>query len=216
MAAVVYCATSNPGKLREFAAIIAHYGQSRLTVAPVPGLASIPAPEETGHTFAENAALKALYYSRGVDGFVFADDSGLAVDALHGAPGIYSARYAGPGATDADNNALVVRNLQGVANRSARFVCAIAVARGGEVVAGFEDFVAGELIADARGPHGFGYDPLFFYPPFGGTFGETEPERKLLVSHRGKAMARMVEWLLAGPCASLQRTRTGSSGLPGA
>ena len=198
----VYCATTNPGKLREFGLIVAHYGGGRISVEPVPGLKAIEAPEETGTTFAANAALKACYYSRHVEGLVFADDSGLAVDALGGAPGIYSARYAGEGATDAANNALVLERLRGVEDRTARFVCAMAVARGGEFLAGFEDFVEGRLIGEARGPHGFGYDPLFYYEPFGGTFGETEPARKLLVSHRGKAMARMIEWLLARPAES--------------
>ncbi len=192
----IYCATTNPGKLREFGLIAAHYGGGRLEVESVPGLKQIEAPEETGATFAENAELKARFYSRFVDGLVFADDSGLAVDALGGAPGIYSARYAGEGATDALNNALVVRNLAGIADRRARFVCAIAVARGGEVVGVFEDFVEGEMVDEARGSYGFGYDPLFYYPPFGCTFGEAEPERKLLVSHRGKAMGRMIGWVV--------------------
>jgi XTP/dITP diphosphohydrolase len=195
----VYCATTNAGKLREFGLIAAHYGAGRLQVEPVPGLREVAAPEETGATFAENAGLKAAFYSGLVDGVVFADDSGLAVDALGGAPGIYSARYAGEGATDAANNAKVLAELAGTGNRTARFVCAMAVARGGEVLGVFEDDVAGELLNEARGPNGFGYDPLFYYPPFGCTFGEAAAERKLLVSHRGKAMAKMIEWLLRDP-----------------
>jgi len=189
----IYCATTNPGKFREFGLIFAHYAGEALDVATVP---KVPAPEETGTTFAANAALKACYYSRHVDGFVFADDSGLCVDALDGAPGVYSARYAGENANDEDNNALVLRNMAGVENRTARFVCAIAVARAGELVASFEDFVEGRLVDAPRGSHGFGYDPLFHYEPFGATFGETPPERKLLVSHRGKAMEKTICWVL--------------------
>lgn len=193
----VHCASTNPGKLREFGLIAAHCGAGRIDVVPLPGLKSIEPPEETGQTFAENASLKAAFYSAFVDGLIFADDSGLAVDALGGEPGIYSARYAGEGATDAQNNAKVLESLANVPDRAARFVCAIAVARKGEVLAVFEADVRGELLDEARGPNGFGYDPLFFYPPFQCTFGEAPAGQKLLVSHRGKAMEQLVSWILA-------------------
>ncbi len=194
---IVYCATTNPGKLREFNLIAAHYGAGKLEVLPVPGLKQIEPPEETGATFSANAALKAEYYSQFVDGMVFADDSGLAVDALNGAPGIYSARYAGEAATDPANNAKLLEALKNEPNRTARFICAIAVASGRQTLFGFEDFVEGEIIDAPRGPNGFGYDPLFFYPPFGTTFGEASAEQKLLVSHRGQAMKKMIERLLS-------------------
>jgi XTP/dITP diphosphohydrolase len=194
---IVYCASTNPGKLREFNQIAAYYAAGRLQVLPVPGLKEIRAPEETGATFSANAVLKAEYYSAFVDGLVFADDSGLAVDALGGAPGIYSARYAGPGATDAGNNAQLLTALSNVAERTARFVCAIAVASRGHSLETFEDTVEGTILREAAGADGFGYDPLFFYPPFGCTFGQATAEQKLLVSHRGKAMARMISWLLS-------------------
>ena len=219
---IVYCASTNPGKLREFNLIAAHYAAGQLEVIPVPGLKAIEPPEETGATFAENAILKAAYYSAFVDGLLFADDSGLAVDALNGAPGIYSARYAGAGATDAENNAYLLQALQcalagpldataapldelsaanpagrgaASASRTARFVCAIAVASNGRLLETFEDSVEGQLLTEARGPNGFGYDPLFFYPPFNRTFGEASAESKLLVSHRGKAMEKMFRWI---------------------
>ena len=194
---IVYCATTNPGKLREFNLIAAHYGAGKLEVLPVPGLKQIEPPEETGATFSANAALKAEYYSQFVDGMVFADDSGLSVDALNGAPGIYSARYAGEAATDPANNAKLLEVLKNEPNRTARFICAIAVASQRQTLFGFEDFVEGEIIDAPRGPNGFGYDPLFFYPPFGTTFGEAASEQKLLVSHRGKAMKKMIERLLS-------------------
>lgn len=194
---IVHCATTNPGKLREFNLIAAHYGAGQLEVLPVPGLQAIEPPEETGETFAENAIIKAEYYSAFVDGLVFADDSGLVVDALNGAPGIYSARFAGPGATDAANNASVLDAMRDVDNRTARFVCAIAVATARHSLKTFQDAVEGRLLAAPSGPNGFGYDPLFYYPPFGSTFGEATAERKLLVSHRGKAMEQMIRWILA-------------------
>lgn len=192
----LYAATTNPGKLREFNLIAAHYAEGRVEVVAVPGLKNIAPPEETGASFVENAILKAEYYSRFADGLTFADDSGLSVDALQGAPGIYSARYAGPESTDGSNNTKILDVMEGESNRTARFVCAIAVASGGQSLQTFEDFVEGQLLRESRGPNGFGYDPLFFYPPFDCTFGEAPAERKLLVSHRGKAMHRMLAWVL--------------------
>jgi XTP/dITP diphosphohydrolase len=194
---IIRCATTNPGKLREFGLIFAHYGRGQFQLEPLPELGTIPAPEETGATFVENAALKACYYSTFTDDLLFADDSGLAVDALDGAPGVHSARYAGPQATDAENNAKVLEALEGNQDRTARFVCSIALARQGKLLGTFSEDVEGWLIEEARGPYGFGYDPLFYYEPFDGTFGETEPERKLLVSHRGKALARLIRQLLS-------------------
>ena len=188
----VYCATSNPGKLREFQAAL----DGHVDVEPVPGLRDIAAPPETGATFEANAAEKTLYYSRFCDGIVFADDSGIEVDALGGAPGVYSARYAGPDATDEANNRLVLDRMRGIVNRAARFVCVIAAARGGELLATFRGEVEGVLAEEPRGSGGFGYDPLFHYAPFGCTFGEVPLDRKMQVSHRSRALAKLREWLL--------------------
>jgi len=188
----IYCATGNPGKLREFRLA----GQVlNIDVEPLPGLKSILAPEETGDTFEANAILKAEYYSRFAPGLLFADDSGLEVDALQGAPGVYSARYAGEHATDEDNNRLLLRNLASAASRTARFVCVIALAEEGKVVQTFRGTVEGEILHEAKGPGGFGYDPLFFYPPFNCSFGEVEGERKFDVSHRGNALRQMLGYL---------------------
>jgi XTP/dITP diphosphohydrolase len=192
---IVRCATTNPGKLREFRLIFEAYGGGGIDLRPLEGLAAIAAPEETGATFAANAALKACYYSAFTEDLLFADDSGLELEALRGAPGVYSARYAGPAATDAENNAKVLAALAGSQERAARFVCSIALARGGKLLGTFTDAVEGWMTEEARGSFGFGYDPLFYYEPFGGTFGETAPERKLLVSHRGKALARLIREL---------------------
>lgn len=179
----IYCATTNPGKLREFEA------------EPLPNLASIEPPEETGATFEENAAQKAIYYSTFSDDFVFVDDSGLAVDALNGAPGVYSARFAGPGATDDDNNRLLVQKLRKVKNRAARYVCVIGLARRGKLIATFLGEVQGCILDEPRGANGFGYDPYFFYPPLDCTFAEATPEQKQSVSHRGQALRRMRAYL---------------------
>ena len=188
----VYCATGNPGKLREFRLAAESAG---IQVETVPGLDAILPCEETGATFEENAVLKARYYGAHAPGLLFADDSGIEVDALGGAPGVYSARFAGPDATDADNNRLLIEKLRGVANRTARFVCVIALADRGGAVETFRAAVEGLILDEPRGPNGFGYDPLFYYPPFGCSFGEVEPERKLTVSHRGAALRKLFDWL---------------------
>lgn len=184
----LYCATTNPGKLREFR-------QAYAAIEPVPGMGRIAPPAEDGVTFEANAALKAVYYSRHVEGPVFADDSGLEVEALGGEPGVRSARYAGEGAGDEANNRLLLARLAGVADRRARFVCAIALARGGALAATVRGEVEGVLLEAPRGANGFGYDPLFYYPPFGCTFAELDTGRKWQVSHRGKALRALLDRL---------------------
>lgn len=194
----LYCATTNPGKLREFRLALA----DPFRVEVLPGLESIPVAEETGDTFEENAIQKALYYSKYCDGYLFVDDSGLEVDALGGEPGVRSARYAGPDATDAANNRLVIERMRGIEDRTARFVCVVALTKAGRLVRTFRATVEGRLLDEPRGANGFGYDPLFFYPPFGCTFGEAPLERKMEVSHRSQALLAMGEYLvtnLSGP-----------------
>lgn len=188
----IYCATGNPGKLREFQLAGELLG---IDIEPLPDLKRIPAPEETGATFEENARLKAAYYSRFAPGPLFADDSGLEVDALGGAPGVYSARYAGPNATDRANNELLLERLGERTDRSARFVCAIALAEAGQVRETFRGVVEGEILRAPRGPGGFGYDPLFYYPPFGCSFGEVDGPKKFDVSHRGNALRALLQHL---------------------
>ena len=170
-----------------------------MELEPLPGLASIPVCDETGITFEENAILKALYYSKHCDGYLFAEDSGLEVDALGSEPGVYSARFAGAGATDEANNRLVLERLRGVADRTARFVCVIALAKSGELVRTFRGEVEGRLTEEPRGDNGFGYDPLFFYPPFGCTLGEAPLEKKMEVSHRSKALKALLDFLALLP-----------------
>jgi XTP/dITP diphosphohydrolase len=184
------CATGNAGKLREF--------RMAAELAPVeiellPNFRDLPECVEDGATFDENAVKKALHYGRSAGSPLFADDSGLEVDALGGAPGIYSARFSGPHATDEANNRLLLEKLRGVANRTARFVCSIALINGGEVRGIYRGSVSGVILDAPRGTGGFGYDPLFYYEPFGCTLGEASDEQKFSVSHRGQALLAMIE-----------------------
>jgi XTP/dITP diphosphohydrolase len=187
-------ASQNPGKLAEMRALLEGLPFRVLGAAEV-GIRD--APEETGRTFLENAELKARHYSTLSGRLAVADDSGLAVDALDGAPGLYSSRFGGEGATDADRNRLLLAKLAGVPadRRGARFTSSVAVARGAEVIFHVVESVEGRIADEPRGPHGFGYDPVFFYPPFGRTFGEVPSAEKDRVSHRGKAFARLREFL---------------------
>ena len=159
------------------------------------GFGILPPAEETGITFEENAIQKALYYSKHCDEYLFVDDSGLEVRALDGAPGVYSARFAGPNATDAANNQLLLDRMRGQTDRHARFVCVVALAESGSLLHTFRGEVEGRLTNAPQGTNGFGYDPLFFYEPFGCTFGEAPLERKMKVSHRFQALREMREYL---------------------
>lgn len=189
----LYCATGNPGKLREFQMAAAH---APVDVELMPGFREIPACVEDGATFEENAILKARHYGRHVPGLLFADDSGLEVEALAGAPGVYSARYSGAGATDESNNRLLLENLRGVSDRSARFVCVIALVESGELRGTYRGAVEGRILDEPRGGAGFGYDPLFYYEPFRSTFGEIPDDQKFSVSHRGQALHQMLSVLV--------------------
>ncbi len=194
----LFLASSNPGKLGEFRALAA----SRVSEAPalpaeielLPGFDSLPPFEEDAPTFAENAAGKALHYSRLGEGLVFADDSGLVVPALGGAPGVHSARYAGPSATNAQRIEKLLGELRGKtdAERSAYFVCAIALARQGRAIAIVTARVDGEILETPRGIGGFGYDPVFYFPALGKTLAEIPREDKNRISHRGKAFRKLL------------------------
>ncbi len=190
----LYLASGNPGKVREFRLAAAARG---ITVDSVPNFSELPPCVEDGETFEENARKKALHYSRCTDGLVFSDDSGLCVDALGGAPGVHSARFSGPSATDADNNAKLLRELEraGGRDRSAHYVCIIALARQGKLLGTFEGRADGLILQAPRGEGGFGYDPYFFYPPFNKTFAEITAEEKFAVSHRGAAFRLLLDSL---------------------
>jgi len=187
-------ASQNPGKLAEMRQLVK--GLPFHVVGPR-DLGIMEAPEETGKTFHENAVLKARYYAGRSGLLTVADDSGLCVDALDGGPGLYSSRFGGEGATDEDRNRLLLEKLRGLPRekRGAHFTSAVAVVRGSDVLFDAQETVDGFIAEETRGPNGFGYDPLFFYPPFGRTFGESRPEDKARVSHRGKSFARLKRFL---------------------
>ena len=192
----VLIATSNAGKLRDFAGAAAAHG---ITIASLPDFDSLPSVREDGATFEANARKKAEHYSRFAPGeIVLADDSGLEVDALGGAPGVHSARYAATSpegnADDRANNARLLRELAHTSDRSARFVCVIAVARDGRTLSTFRGEANGLILDAPRGSGGFGYDPLFFFPALGKTFAELAREEKAAVSHRGAAFRKFLEW----------------------
>jgi XTP/dITP diphosphohydrolase len=188
----VLVSTRNAHKLVEIRQILGPSFEL-IDLSSVPALGEV---EETGTTFEENAALKALAASAHFDGWVLADDSGLEVDALGGAPGVRSARFSGEGATDVTNRALLLEKLATVPadQRSARFRCVIALARGGEVLAHFSGAVEGVIIQSEQGAGGFGYDPLFVPEGFGETFAELGAETKNRLSHRGRALAGLKSW----------------------
>ena len=189
-------ATTNPGKLHEIAGILHGLPIELLTLRDVPALEE---PEETGATFADNARLKALYYARRTGLLTVADDSGLEIDALDNAPGVHSARWHG---TDYAVKFAKIRELLAVRGRdgsAARFVCAIAVARGDLVVYEATGTVHGVLAPEPRGINGFGYDPIFVYPPLNRTLAELDPVEKSGVSHRGQAFHRLRDHLLSHP-----------------
>ena len=182
-------ATRNQHKTREFRELLgADFGVIDLT-----GNLEISMPEETGKTFAENATLKATGISKLVAGLVIADDSGLEVEALNGAPGIYSARYSGENANDSANIDKLLRHLKNFANRAARFRCVIALAQDRQVLGTFEGVVDGTIVDLPRGSAGFGYDPVFQPAGFTETFAEMPSELKNRLSHRGKAVAALRE-----------------------
>ncbi len=193
----LYLASANPGKLREFVRAAAEFN---ILVETVPSYTTLPECREDGATFEENARRKAEYYSRHSPGLVFADDSGLCVDALGGAPGVFSARFSGPNATDASNIQKLLAELRraGTDDRSAHFECVIALAEGGRTLAVFEGRADGVILDPPRGSGGFGYDPCFLYPPLGRTFAELPAQEKYGVSHRGQAFSGLLEYLRSG------------------
>lgn len=191
-------ASQNPGKLNEMRLLVE--GLPLRVVGPRE-LGIEDAPEETGTTFIENATLKALYYAGRSGLMAVADDSGISVDALDGGPGLFSSRFGGEGASDLERNRLLLEKLRGVPRegRGAHFTSAVVVAQDSRVLFRVQEEVQGFIAEEMRGENGFGYDPLFFYPPYGKTFGEVPRADKDRVSHRGKAFARLREFLASGP-----------------
>lgn len=200
----LFLASGSTGKLREFRLAGAERG---ITVKSIPRFAELPPCLEDGKTFEANARKKAVHYSALAAGLVFADDSGICVDALGGAPGVFSARFSGPDATDASNNERLLSELHraGSGDRTAHYICVIALARDGKPIESFEGRAEGLILDSPKGAGGFGYDPYFFSPPLGKTFAELSPQEKFKVSHRGMAFRRLLD-LLAAPDGRLTKS----------
>ena len=196
MSQTLILGTTNAGKLRELIELLAPHG---IACRSLTGLANAVTVEETGATFAENAALKATLQAQALGGWVLAEDSGLVVPALDGAPGIYSARFSGPNATDATNNALLLTKLGGMTGgrRAASYACHAALADPSGTVIATSSGVCGGFIAErAAGGGGFGYDPLFIVAEYHRTFGELSAAVKAVISHRARAMRGMLPAIL--------------------
>ena len=201
----VLVATSNPHKVREIDAILRGLPFDLVTLDAFP---TIAAPEETGRTFEENARQKALYYAAATRHLTVAEDSGLEIDALGGAPGVESARFGGASTGYPEKFALIYGRLRalGQIDSAARFVCALALADGRDARSGADPTVVftargvveGRIARAPAGSGGFGYDPIFFYPPYGRTLAEATPEEKAAVSHRGIAFRALADFLVSG------------------
>ena len=195
----IVIATRNMGKLREFQALLRPLDYDIRSLKDFADETEGVDIEESGSTFAENARLKAAGYSRLIPFPVLADDSGLEVDALGGRPGIHSARYAGTAATDADRIRKLLGELENCCgSRSAHFVCALALAENGKVIAEAEGSCSGVIINEARGSKGFGYDPVFLFPEPGKTFAELDDAEKNQWSHRARAVAALLKFRHSG------------------
>jgi XTP/dITP diphosphohydrolase len=193
----IVLASRNRKKLREMADQLIPYGLRLISAADLP---EVPEVEEGAHSFAENAALKASSVARATGRWSLGDDSGLEVDALNGAPGVLSSRYAGPQATDGDNNRKLLEQLAGIPDerRTARFVCHLAVADPtGQIRLQTSGVCRGRILGADRGRSGFGYDPLFLIPEYHRTFGELSPVVKSVLSHRARAFQRLLPHLVA-------------------
>jgi len=204
--ATIQAATTNPGKLAELSLGPQLWSNPAedsedWTITPLAGVKNLPPCSEDGNSFIANAHKKAIHYSQYVPGLVLADDSGLEVAALGGAPGVQSARYAGPAATDAQNTAKLTQAMNDVPPqmRAARFVCELALAREGKLLARFGGVAEGFILGTPRGHGGFGYDPLFLDPIVGKTYAELTLQEKMQRSHRGKALRGLMEWLATSP-----------------
>ena len=187
-------ATTNPGKMREIAGILEHLPVELASLADFP---DVEEPEETGETFAENARLKALYYHQATGLPSVADDSGLEIQALDGLPGVHSARWEGQDYAVKFRKIYELLEAKGARGSAARFVCRVAVADQGQIIFESEGLIEGVIADTPRGDKGFGYDPIFFYPPLGKTTAELDRDVKATVSHRGKAFSALRDFLIA-------------------
>jgi len=190
-------ATTNRGKQEEIQALLCPYPITVLSLRDFPKISTYP---ETGQSFAENARGKALYYSGGPETFTLGEDSGLEITALNNRPGVFSARFAGSDASDEQNIKKVLRLMKDVSDdkRTARFVSFMALAKNGKIIREFQGIADGYILRNKRGTFGFGYDPIFFYPPLNKSFAEMDPAEKNTISHRGQALRALLSYLASG------------------
>ena len=188
---ILVIATRNAHKTQEIREMLG----DRYRVLDVNDFPNLPGVEETGTTFLENATLKAVAISRHVTGLVLSDDSGLEVDALGGAPGVWSSSYGGEEGNHPKNNARLLAEMAGKDDRTARFRCTMVLAEDGHVLADFSGTVEGRILESPYGAGGFGYDPLFAPEGYDQTFAELGAEVKNALSHRGRALAKVIAWL---------------------
>jgi len=188
-------ATTNPNKLREIRPLLANLQIELVTLADID---PIPEPEESAQTFWENARLKALAYAKASGLISIAEDSGLEIDAMNGEPGVLSARFMGAATPYPDRFTEIFQRVDGH-DRSARFVTALVMARAEEILFETETTIEGEIAHAASGAHGFGYDPIFWYPPFACTTAQLQDREKAIVSHRARAFKDLHRWLSARP-----------------
>ena len=188
----IIVATTNTHKINEISNI---FFSLPYTIESIEKYVKVSAPEETGKTFAENARLKALYYSSNISQLTVAEDSGLQIDELGGAPGIYSARYPGATYQEKFRNIYTQLHKRGAKTSTARFVCAVTLAQDQEIVFESQGIIEGHIAEQPAGTEGFGYDPIFFYPPFNRTLAELTPKQKAQVSHRGQAFRALHQYL---------------------
>lgn len=195
----LFVATTNEGKIREIRSVLSPYFDDLRLFNPG-DFGITTSPQETGDTFLENSIGKSLFYSRLKNGILtIADDSGLMVDSLNGSPGIKSARYSGPDQNDLKNITKLLNELKDFQNRDGGFVSVITLSRNGSVIRSFRGEVRGKIIKNKRGENGFGYDPVFYYPPLNKTFAELTTEDKNTISHRAVALNKLKDYLNENP-----------------
>lgn len=187
-------ATTNPGKANEIQAFLSPLNFQIFSLSDIRIDESFP---EDKHTFIENARGKSLFYSRHWNDLTLAEDSGLEIEHLNGTPGVLSARFSGPWATDENNIQKVLKLMRGVPfeQRKARFVSAVVLSRKGKILMEFQEYAEGFITFEKKGTYGFGYDPVFYYPPLDKTYAELLPEEKNKVSHRGRALNKLKGFL---------------------
>ena len=188
----IVVASTNEGKIREFRQMLEPRGY---TVKSLADLSDMPEIEENGTTFAENAVIKAEAVTNRYGIMAVSDDSGLEIDAFNKEPGVRSARWLGHDTPYSEKNRIILEKMKGIENRACRYVCAIAITRPGEEPVVFEDTVECTIAYEPSGENGFGYDPIIFYPPYGKTMADMDKDEKNGISHRGKAVRAMEEWL---------------------